>query len=454
MKKTKRKNKGITLIALVITIIVLLILAGVTIASLSGDNGILTRAAEGKEKTNKANFDEKVTIVSTELKMGYETDTPVANPKIFLEGKFEEVIDNGDNSYTVKDNPYEAIIDVQGNKKNTVEVGKISTETQKNNYTDEEGNKATIPQGFTIVPGCETISKGLVISDDPNDIEANTEKIANGAQFVWIPVDNIDDMVGGMDKTDINARWGKLYSENDLNNSENGTDLAKPNNTGFREPDILEDSSYGDNTPENLNKIKEGYTIDKFENDLKLEFYNMSESVKKYGGFYVGRYESSFGIDKTNSYLAPIKGAESATGDNTSADTWYGLYGKQKLYKKGNIEGRMIWGCQYDAMLKCMQNFGVKDITTDSPIDIGKTSPAKINQKRITGNNKEDKLYNIYDLLGNSFECTLEANSTNDRIGRGGRSNCDFSLSPAYRSYGPPALASSRHSTRATLCIP
>ena len=38
MNKTKRKNKGITLIALVITIIVLLILAGVTIASLSGDN--------------------------------------------------------------------------------------------------------------------------------------------------------------------------------------------------------------------------------------------------------------------------------------------------------------------------------------------------------------------------------------------------------------------------------
>ena len=40
MKRNAKKNKGITLIALVITIIVLLILAGVTIASLSGDNGI------------------------------------------------------------------------------------------------------------------------------------------------------------------------------------------------------------------------------------------------------------------------------------------------------------------------------------------------------------------------------------------------------------------------------
>ena len=49
----KFRNGGITLIALVITIIVLLILAGVTITALSGDNGILTRAADAKEQTEK-----------------------------------------------------------------------------------------------------------------------------------------------------------------------------------------------------------------------------------------------------------------------------------------------------------------------------------------------------------------------------------------------------------------
>ena len=47
----QKKEKGITLIALVITIIVLLILAGVTIATLTGDNGILTKANEAKEST-------------------------------------------------------------------------------------------------------------------------------------------------------------------------------------------------------------------------------------------------------------------------------------------------------------------------------------------------------------------------------------------------------------------
>ena len=59
MNSRRKNNKGITLIALVITIVVLLILAGVTIAALSGDNGILTRAKEAKEKTIKAQQEEQ-----------------------------------------------------------------------------------------------------------------------------------------------------------------------------------------------------------------------------------------------------------------------------------------------------------------------------------------------------------------------------------------------------------
>ena len=60
--KEKQKTNGITLIALVITIIVLLILAGVTIAALTGDNGVLRRASEASEKTEIANEQEKVRL--------------------------------------------------------------------------------------------------------------------------------------------------------------------------------------------------------------------------------------------------------------------------------------------------------------------------------------------------------------------------------------------------------
>ena len=62
-------NKGITLIALVITIIVLLILAGVTIATLTGENGILTRAETAKEETEKAETTEELNMYRTELNM-------------------------------------------------------------------------------------------------------------------------------------------------------------------------------------------------------------------------------------------------------------------------------------------------------------------------------------------------------------------------------------------------
>lgn len=57
-----KKQNGITLIALVITIIVLLILAGVSIAMLTGDNGILTKANESKTATSKAEVMEKVNM--------------------------------------------------------------------------------------------------------------------------------------------------------------------------------------------------------------------------------------------------------------------------------------------------------------------------------------------------------------------------------------------------------
>ena len=59
IQKKNFHNKGITLIALVITIVVLLILASVSIAMLTGDNGILTKANEAKQQTEYKNGKKK-----------------------------------------------------------------------------------------------------------------------------------------------------------------------------------------------------------------------------------------------------------------------------------------------------------------------------------------------------------------------------------------------------------
>ena len=94
MKKLKEKlkygKKGITLIALVITIIVLLILAGVTIATLTGDNGIITRANKAKEATEQAKQDELARLQSIEDYIssvspstdGYNETEGVNSPKL------------------------------------------------------------------------------------------------------------------------------------------------------------------------------------------------------------------------------------------------------------------------------------------------------------------------------------------------------------------------------------
>ena len=66
-----KDNKGITLVALVITIIVLLILAGVTVASLSGEDGLLTRGSQAVHRSNVADAKEKVTLAFDNVMSGF-----------------------------------------------------------------------------------------------------------------------------------------------------------------------------------------------------------------------------------------------------------------------------------------------------------------------------------------------------------------------------------------------
>ena len=82
MLKTGKKQGGITLIALVITIIVLLILAAVTINALSGDNGILKRASEAKKGTNQSNVEEITKLSINGLITDNLGDTSTITPEV------------------------------------------------------------------------------------------------------------------------------------------------------------------------------------------------------------------------------------------------------------------------------------------------------------------------------------------------------------------------------------
>ena len=125
------RNKGITLVALVITIIVLLILSGVTISALSGENGIITNAIKAKEQINESNFEENVNLVLSELKLNKNK-----NVQKFLEGKFEIVEPLIDEKiFKVREGLNEKIISSEGN---IVEVASIN-ENYVGFYADFDG---------------------------------------------------------------------------------------------------------------------------------------------------------------------------------------------------------------------------------------------------------------------------------------------------------------------------
>lgn len=154
--KNFRKNQGITLIALVITVIVLLILAGVSIATLTGDNGILTRAQEAKNKTEEAQDAEKINLAVAEAQIGdngYQ-ELNCSNLQKAIDNGFEGrnvvVSDNGDGTFTVSilDRLKDYIISNSGN---TVEEGIDWNEAMANAVVpesqDEERNEKVIGLG-------------------------------------------------------------------------------------------------------------------------------------------------------------------------------------------------------------------------------------------------------------------------------------------------------------------
>ena len=128
MKKSN-KEQGITVIALVITVIVLIILAGVTIVSLSGDNGILTRVKEAKEKTEQAQKDEEKILSNMENALG---------------------IYNFKNINTADTNPAEVVPENSIVLEDDANKGIVIKDKNENEWVWVEVPKTTVFQGLTI----------------------------------------------------------------------------------------------------------------------------------------------------------------------------------------------------------------------------------------------------------------------------------------------------------------
>ncbi len=161
MKKNNQKenfDRGITLIALVITIIVLLILAGVTIATLTGENGILTRTREAKQESKKSKIKEQIQLAYLEYKIENSHNTNI-NLEDFIRKTLEKTYGTGNVITTQMGKNCKVdivginkiyILKYDGNIKELERIEKIS-ETDIYGKVDEEGTltlRATKIEGY------------------------------------------------------------------------------------------------------------------------------------------------------------------------------------------------------------------------------------------------------------------------------------------------------------------
>ena len=177
LKRGKQKDNGITLIALVITIIILFILAGVSIATLTGENGILRNALKARENTEIAEEKEAIGIAYTEV-----LATSKVN-KVSAEDLQTKLKNNGYDATVTNDGETSLQVTFISQRTYVIDENGNISQTDTSNYIVAtmtlQGEKVETPplpsNDFSHIEG--TVDTGYVIQDN------------DGNEFVWIPVD-------------------------------------------------------------------------------------------------------------------------------------------------------------------------------------------------------------------------------------------------------------------------
>ena len=143
-KELQAKERGITLIALVITIIILLILAGITIGLVTGDNGILTQASKAQEKTVQAQEEEniKLAVMASSIEdNGYAEILDEESFKKELKNVFGNqdlnVTSNGDGSFLITIDDRKYYVNDDKTLINNDDIIEIGTEEELQAFRDD-----------------------------------------------------------------------------------------------------------------------------------------------------------------------------------------------------------------------------------------------------------------------------------------------------------------------------
>ena len=400
-------NRGITLIALVITIVILIILAGISLGAITGHDGILNKANTAKKDTEYAQWEEKIEAA--------KTDAEKKNMNPTLEDVIEELKDNGvidDESqvnketgaittnkpvYTIegKLNDYlEKEVEIAGGALDTLAKDPASENTP---VKDSLGNIVWVPKGFIVGNPTDNVEDGIYIIDQSQGATA-------GSEFVWIPVGK---GIKKKDETTFDVTLGRYVFNSD------GTINAELSKT---EPtdQLKTSSSSSDYYTEGL---KNSTTTNTHAKDIDT----FITKVEATGGYYIGRYEARDGVtdsertsstDDTNQLVCtPSNYVYNYVTQSQAASL------SQGMYSDSNFTSDLVNSYAWDTAIVFIQECSENNKYSRQTRVTSTFAPQGTNKLDTT-----DVICNIYDMASNCYEWTTETSSFTSFpcVGRGG----------------------------------
>ena len=424
MKNLKKDAKGITLLALVVTIIILIILATVSVNILVMDNGLIQRATGTGELAKDVTEDEHLKLAVADALITGAGKLSTDNVKNALKSEFgeEKVTDatfSGEGPWTFKGERNTYTVETTGKittggttlitEKSTLEKAKDDKTVfnAKTTVEDKYGNKVVVPENFKIAEDSATdVTGGVVIEDASNDA-------TKGSQFVWIPVGEVKK--GTETKTITLNRYTFADGETDKdeagNKLEKGTPIGK-GNAGI--PVIYAGFSYlvTETLTKNGNEVADGDVYNAFVE--KTEEENTKTKVEKTGGYYIGRYEA-----RTPSPLSakPSSDIPSSQLTEKADDSVYNYVTQpqasklcKNMYQGKTFKSDLMNSYAWDTAIVFLQTFDDREekgtpYSYQNSLNAGVLATSGTNNLDAT---EQDKICNIWDMASNCDELTTE----------------------------------------------